>query len=127
MNFYLVGNLYIFVLFMLAILSDIEMDKCLHKKYNECDKGNYNKDGFHFSFTIYNPENIIPPIRLLLVVVKTEIGVACNHAKSLGSVRAFNRVGFIIFPIRVLKAEVGIALIISTLNIREVAHRAVMR
>ena len=47
MNFYLVGNAYIFVFFMLTILSNIEMDKCLHKKYNECDKGNYNKYGFH--------------------------------------------------------------------------------
>ena len=44
---------------MLAILSDIEMDKCFHKKYNECDKGNYNKDDFHF-FTIYNDKNIAP-------------------------------------------------------------------
>jgi len=47
MNFYLVGNLYIFVLFMLAILSDIEMDKRLHEKYDKCDEGNYNKYGFH--------------------------------------------------------------------------------
>ena len=48
MNFYLVGNPYIFVFFMLAILSDIEMDKCLHEKDNECDECNYDKDGFHF-------------------------------------------------------------------------------
>ena len=48
MNFYLVGNPYIFVFFMLAILSDIEMDKRLHKKYDKCDEGNYNKYGFHF-------------------------------------------------------------------------------
>jgi hypothetical protein len=44
---------------MLAILSNIEMDKRFHKKYNECDKSNNNKDDFHFLF-IYNPENIIP-------------------------------------------------------------------
>lgn len=43
---------------MLAILSDIEMDKRFHKKYDKCDEGNYNKDDFHF-FIIYNPENII--------------------------------------------------------------------
>ncbi len=60
MNFYLVGNANIFVFFMLAILSDIEMDKRLHEKDNECDEGNYNEDGFHF--TIYNTENIIPPL-----------------------------------------------------------------
>lgn len=47
MNFYLVGNLYIFVLFMLAILSDIEMNKRLHEKDNECDEGDYDKYGFH--------------------------------------------------------------------------------
>ena len=50
MNFYLVGNAYIFVRFMFAILSDIKMDKCLHKKYNECDKSNNDKDDLHFSF-----------------------------------------------------------------------------
>jgi hypothetical protein len=82
---------------------------------------------FIFSFTIYNPENIIPPIRLLLVVVKTEIGVACNHAKSLGSVRAFNRVGFIIVPIYGLKAEVDVGCIIGNLGVREMAHRAIIR
>jgi hypothetical protein len=41
---------------MLAILSDIEMDKRFHKKYDKCDKSDYDKDDFHF---IYNPENII--------------------------------------------------------------------
>ena len=48
MNFYLVANVYIFVFFVFAILSDIEMDKRLHKKDNECDEGNYDKYGFHF-------------------------------------------------------------------------------
>jgi hypothetical protein len=33
---------------MLAILSNIEMDKRLHKKDNECDEGNNDKDDFHF-------------------------------------------------------------------------------
>ena len=47
MNFYLVGNAYIFVFLVFAILSDIEMDKRLHEKDNECDEGNYNKYGFH--------------------------------------------------------------------------------
>jgi len=59
--------------------------------------------------------------------MKYEIWVASNHAKSLGSIGAFNGVGFIIIPICVLKAQVGVARIISTLNIREVAHRAIMR
>lgn len=57
MNFYLVANVYIFVFFVFAILSNIEMDKRLHKKDNECDEGNYDKYGFHFS--IYNAEIII--------------------------------------------------------------------
>jgi hypothetical protein len=48
MNFYLVGNAYIFVCFVFAILSNIEMDKCLHKKYNECYECNNNKDDLHF-------------------------------------------------------------------------------
>lgn len=61
------------------------------------------------------------------VVVKYEIRVACNHAKRLGSVGAFNSVGLIIVPICVLKTEVGVSRIISTLNIREVAHCALMR
>jgi hypothetical protein len=47
MNFYLVGNLYIFVFLVFAILSDIEMDKRLHEKYDKCYEGNYNKYGFH--------------------------------------------------------------------------------
>ena len=59
--------------------------------------------------------------------MKYEIWVASNNAKSLGSIGAFNGVGFIIIPICVLKAQVGVARIISTLNIREVAHRAIMR
>jgi hypothetical protein len=49
-NFYLVANVYIFVFFVFAILSDIEMDKRLHEKDNECDEGNYNKDDFHFYY-----------------------------------------------------------------------------
>ena len=61
------------------------------------------------------------------IILKYEIRVACNHAKSLSSVGSFNRVGFIIIPICVLKAQVGVARIISTLNIREVTHRAIMR
>jgi hypothetical protein len=32
---------------MLAILSDIEMNKRLHEKDNECDEGDYDKYGFH--------------------------------------------------------------------------------
>jgi hypothetical protein len=61
------------------------------------------------------------------IILKYEIRVTSDDAKSLGSVGAFNGVGFIIVPIRVLKAEVGVARIISTMNIREVAHCAVMR
>ena len=85
-----------------------------------------------FIFSIYNAENIIPPLTtsrllLLLVVVKYEIGVACNHAKSLGNVGAFNGVGFIIVPIYGLKAEVDVVRIIVDLNVREVAHCALMR
>ncbi len=65
---------------------------------------------------------------LLLVVVKYEIRVASNHTKRLGDIGAFNGVGFIIIPIYVLKAEVdGCVGIIVRLNIREVAHRALMR
>ena len=82
---------------------------------------------FILVFSIYNAENIIPPTRLLLVVVKYEIGVACNHAKRFGDVGAFNRVGFIIVPIRVLQAEVDIVWIIVDLGVREVTYRAVMR
>jgi hypothetical protein len=36
------------VRFVFAILSNIEMDERLHKKDNECDQGDYDKDGFHF-------------------------------------------------------------------------------
>ena len=61
------------------------------------------------------------------IILKHEIRVTGDVAKNMCRVGAFNRVGFIIVPIRVLKAEVGIARIISTLNIREVTHRAVMR
>ena len=125
MNFYLVGNAYIFVLFMLAILSNIEMDKRFHKKYNKCDERDYDKYGFHFLF-IYNAENIIPGM-MILVIVKYEIGVASNHAKRLGDVGSFNRVGFIIVPIYVLKAQVdGCVDIIVRLNICEVAHCTLM-
>jgi len=81
---------------------------------------------FILVFSIYNAENIIPPTRLLLVVVKYEIGVACNHAKRLGDVGAFNGVGFIIIPIRVLQAEVDVVRIIGNLCVREVAYRAIM-
>ena len=64
---------------------------------------------------------------LLLVIIKHEIRVACNHAKRLGDIGTFNGVGFIIVPIYVLKAEVdGCVGIIVRLNIREVAHRALM-
>ena len=35
---------------MLTILSNIEMDERLHKKYNKCDQGDYDKDGFHFYY-----------------------------------------------------------------------------
>jgi hypothetical protein len=82
-------------------------------------------------FIIYNAENIIPPPTtsrlLLLVVVKYEIGVTRNHAKRLGGVGAFNGVSFIIVPICVLKAEVDVVCVIVHLNIREVAHCALMR
>ena len=61
------------------------------------------------------------------IILKYEIGVACNHAKNLCRVGAFNRVGLIIVPIYVLKAEVDVVRIIVCLNIREVAHCAVMR
>jgi len=61
------------------------------------------------------------------VIVKYEIGVACNHAKRFGDVGAFNRVGFIIIPIYGLKAEVDVGCIIGNLGVREVGHRAIMR
>ena len=86
-----------------------------------------------FIFSIYNDENIIPPpttsrlLLLLLVVVKYEIGVTRDTAECLGDVGAFNGVGFIIVPICVLKAEVDVVWIIVHLNIREVAHCALMR
>ena len=50
MNFYLVANVYIFVFFVFAILSNIEMDKRLHKKDDKCDERNYDKYGFHFYY-----------------------------------------------------------------------------
>jgi hypothetical protein len=77
MNFYLVGNTYIIVLFMLAILSN---------KYNKSDN---NKDGFHLRVMT----------RLFSIILKYEIRVASDHAKSLCSVGSFNRVGLIIIPI----------------------------
>ena len=80
-----------------------------------------------FIFTIYNAEIIIPPTRLLLVVVKYEIRVACYPAECFGNVGTFNGVGFIIVPIYVLKTEVNIVRIIADLNIREVGHCALMR
>lgn len=61
------------------------------------------------------------------VVVKYEIGVARNDAKRLCYVGAFNGVGFIIIPICFLKAEVDVVCVIGNLNIREVAHCAIMR
>lgn len=64
---------------------------------------------------------------LLLVVVKYEIRVASNHTKRLGDIGAFNGVGFIIVPIYGLKAEVDVVRIIVDLNVREVAHCALMR
>jgi hypothetical protein len=61
-------------------------------------------------------KNIIPrisfPGMMISVVVKYEIRVACYHAKSLGGVGAFNRVGFIIIPIYILEAEVDVMSII---------------
>ena len=48
MNFYLVANVYIFMRFVFAVLSEIEMDERLHKKDDKCDQGNYDKNGFHF-------------------------------------------------------------------------------
>jgi len=50
MNFYLVWNLHIFVLFVFAILSNIEMDQRLHKKDDKCDERDYDKDGSHFYY-----------------------------------------------------------------------------
>jgi hypothetical protein len=46
-NFYLVGNVDIFMRFVFAVLSNIEMDERFHEKDNECDQGNYNKNCFH--------------------------------------------------------------------------------
>ena len=43
-------HIYIFVLFVFAILSDIEMDQCFHEKDTECDESNDNKDGSHFYY-----------------------------------------------------------------------------
>ena len=84
-----------------------------------------------FIFSIYNAENIIPPPTtsrlLLLVVVKYEIGVTRDTAECLGNVGAFNGVSFIIVPICVLKAEVDVVCVIVHLNIREVAHCALIR
>ena len=80
-----------------------------------------------FIFSIYNAEIIIPPTRLLLVVVKYEIRVACYPAECFGNVGAFNGVGFIIVPIYVLQAEVDVVRIIGNLGVREVAYRAVVR
>jgi hypothetical protein len=42
--------MYIFVLFVFAILSDIEMDQCFHEKDNECDERDDDKDGSHFYY-----------------------------------------------------------------------------
>jgi hypothetical protein len=47
-NFYLVGNVDIFMLFVITIFSNIEMDERLHIKDNECDQRDYDKNGFHF-------------------------------------------------------------------------------
>ena len=85
-----------------------------------------------FIFSIYNAENIIPPpttsrLLLLLVVVKYEIGVARDTAECLGNVGAFNGIGLIIVPIYGLKAEVVVVRIIVDLNVREVAHCALIR
>jgi hypothetical protein len=61
-------------------------------------------------------KNIIPrisfPGMMISVVVIYEIRVACYDAKSLGSVGAFNGVGFIIIPIYILEAEVDVMSII---------------
>lgn len=61
------------------------------------------------------------------VVVKYEIWVAGDVAKDLCRVGAFNGVGLIIVPIYVLKTEVDVVRIIVCLNMREVAHRTLMR
>ena len=60
------------------------------------------------------------------VIIKYEIRVACNHAKRFGDVGTLNRVGFIIIPICVLQAEVGVARIIGNLRVCEVAYRAMI-
>jgi hypothetical protein len=46
------------------------------------------------------------------IILKYEIRVTGDDAKNLGSVGAFNGVGFIIVPIYILNAEVGVARII---------------
>ena len=101
------------------------MDERLHKKYNECDEGNYIivitiKTVFIFYLYIilrissqgHHPRDIIPGMMRISIILKYEIGVAGDDAKRLGSVCAFNRVGFIIVPIYVLKTEVVVMCII---------------
>lgn len=104
---------------MLAILSNMEMDERLHKKDDKCHRVIMN--------TVFIFTYIVGREYHLSVVVKYEIGVASDAAERFGNVGAFNRVGFIIVPIYVLKTEVDVVRIIVGLNIREVAHCAVMR
>jgi len=128
-NFYLVANVYIFVFFVFTILSNIEMDKRFHEKYDKCDEGNYDKYGFHFLLYI-TPRISSQEYHSMdddSVIVKYEIRIACNHAERFGNVGAFNGVGFIIVPICVLKAEVDVVRVIGNLGVREVAYRAVVR
>ena len=127
MNFYLVGNVDIFMRFVFAIFSDMEMDERFHKKDDKCHQGNYDKKRFSF-FIIYNDKKInTPRLGLSSIIIKQEIRVASYTAKCFGNVGAFNGVSFIIVPIYVLKAEDVSLYITAKLNIREVAYRAVVR
>ena len=38
--------------FVVAILSNIKMDKCLHKKDTERDESNYNKNSAHYYYIL---------------------------------------------------------------------------
>lgn len=60
------------------------------------------------------------------IIVKYEIRVTSDDAKSLCDIGAFHRVGFIIVPIRILKIKVGVVRVIGNLDVREMAYRAIM-
>ena len=60
------------------------------------------------------------------IIVKYEIRVTSDDAKRLCDIGAFNGVGFIIVPIRILKIKVGVVRVIGNLDVREMASRAIM-